>query len=210
MINNIKRVGFNYAWRKIEGNSVRYSIIRNKKNESGVRIFCFFFCVFTMFGFRSLWSTLKPRESLRFCSVQSKATNAPNLSLIHLFFFFSFFFFLWTFLFASRLRCSLLLRVFFLLNTTEGTRLHRCVPLLAVFFLASAWSGHPSRTAGPDEELEKLHLAASHLRCFFFLIPREPTPPPPPTVSYPDCSFENKGNCQERESIIVFGPRRYI
>lgn len=52
-------------------------------------------------------------------------------------------------------------------------------------FLAFAWSSHPSRTTGPDEELWRLHLAASHSTWGFC-----PQTSPPP--HHPECSFETR------------------
>lgn len=60
-----------------------------------------------------------------------------------------------------------------LLNATEGPSCTDVLPARRVF----AWSSHPFRTAGPDEELEKLHLAASDSRWAF--CPQTANPPFP-------------------------------
>lgn len=58
-------------------------------------------------------------------------------------------------------------------------------------FLELAWSSHPSRTSGPDEELQRLHLAASYSTWGF--CPQTPRPPPLPLpFSHPECSFETR------------------
>lgn len=71
-------------------------------------------------------------------------------------------------------------------------------------FLAFAWSSRPSRTTGPDEELWKLHLAASHSAAShstWGFCPQTSPPLPPPPSSW--VLLWNKGSCQEGESIIA-------
>lgn len=54
-------------------------------------------------------------------------------------------------------------------------------------FLAFAWSSPPSRTTGPDEELWKLHLAASYSTWGFC---PQTSPPLHLPLPHPECSFE--------------------
>lgn len=70
-------------------------------------------------------------------------------------------------------------------------------------FLAFAWSSLPSRTTGPDEELQRIHLAASHLTWGFC-----PQTPPPP-LSHPECSFETR-EAARRGIHHCFGRGRYV
>lgn len=73
-------------------------------------------------------------------------------------------------------------------------------------FLAFVWSSHPSRTTGPDEELWRLHLAASHStwgRC-----PQMPPPFPFPSLILSAPLKQGKlpgGGIHHR-----FGPGRYV
>lgn len=122
------------------------------------------FGAFTAFGFSSVWSMLRERESF---GLWSQKPHVPGTFLCftlfqsrsHSCFSFCLFFLLNFFLHLTDSHVTSYWGVY-TLHATEGSQLHRCVVWLAVFVVL-AWSNHPSRTTGPDEELERLHLAAS-------------------------------------------------
>lgn len=73
-------------------------------------------------------------------------------------------------------------------------------------FLAFAWSSHPSRTTGPDEELQRLHLAASHSTWGF--CPQ--TSSPPSTTSLILSASLKQGKLPRGGIHHCFGPGRYV